>query len=328
MRHDPDFDPSDDAPFPADPALDAALGRWAARAPDSVDVEGALARVTARRQAEDAASGAVPALAGDDLAARRARRETVPARHWRRPASIAAAAALLLAAGTLLLRQGGTAGEPVRRLATATGMVDSLALADGTRIVVGPRSTLVVEASADARTVRLEGEATFHVTHDASRPFTVRTAAGDVVDLGTVFTVRGGDAPTLHVRVTEGEVELRPAADRAHAARLRAGDVARLADARLVVERGVAVPRDAEALGERRLAFREASLDEVATTLARWYGVRLDVTDPVLRVQRVTADYTAEAPRSVVRLLALALGAEATWRGDTVTLRAVPAVRP
>jgi transmembrane sensor len=325
-----DPDPADDdvAPPPRDPALEAALAGWATRTREPVDVEGALARVTARRRTETTTVEAVPPAVGiDQLAARRAatatRADAAPRRA--RLVGLAAAAVLVLGLGATLLGRGG-AGAARREWRTAVAQLDTVALDDGTRIVLGPASTLVADAGYgdDARTVRLVGEATFTVVHDAARPFAVRTAAGEVVDLGTVFTVRAGGADALHVQVTEGEVELRPAADPRAAARLRAGDAARLEGERLAVARASAVPADAEALAQRRLAFRDAPVAEVREALQRWYGLRIDVADSVLLVRHVTADYTAEPGRRVVGLLALALGAEVAWRGDTATLRAAP----
>lgn len=330
-------DPADDdvTPLPRDPALETALAGWASRTREPVDVEAALARVTARRRA-DAAIGAPTDTvsrsdAVDELAARRATKpRAVPAPRRARVVGLAAAAVLVLGLGTTLLGRGGEgAGAARREWRTAVAQLDTVALDDGTRIVLGPASTLVADAGygGRARTVRLAGEATFTVTHDAARPFTVRTAAGEVVDLGTVFTVRVGDANALHVQVTEGEVELRPAADPRAAARLRAGDAARLDGERLAVARAQAVPADADALAQRRLAFRDAPVTEVREAVQRWYGLRIEVADSVLLVRHVTADYTAEPGRRVVSLLALALGAEVAWRGDTATLRTMPPAR-
>ncbi|MCU0627706.1 MAG: DUF4974 domain-containing protein, partial [Gemmatimonadaceae bacterium] len=143
----------------------------------------------------------------------------------------------------------------------------------------------------------------------------------DVVDVGTVFAVRASAESLLTVRVTEGEVELRPAATRSTAARLRAGDAAVLEGARLVVRRREVMPADVNALAQGRLAFREASLGEVRDALRRWYGITLVIDDPALLDRHVTADFTAEPVRRVVTVLALALAADATWRGDTAVLR-------
>ena len=80
------FAPEDGPPV-HDAALDAVVAQWVALAPDSIDVEGALARVNARREI---VSSSMPVI--DDLATRRARRDAVrPSPVWQRPAFRAAA---------------------------------------------------------------------------------------------------------------------------------------------------------------------------------------------------------------------------------------------
>jgi hypothetical protein len=170
-----------DAP---DPATDAAARRWLSAHPDErdrlvaldrlaaaavegaagvsgdappVDVEAALARVTARRRvAVDDAPVARPATpAGSPprapVPARGAR--TAPPRWGRRRfaggtlagGALAAAAVIAVAVGLARRRAGapveGTAvaaATPIRHT-TPVGRVDSLRLADGTRVVLGPR---------------------------------------------------------------------------------------------------------------------------------------------------------------------------------------------
>jgi transmembrane sensor len=203
--------------------------------------------------------------------------------------------------------------------------VDSVSLPDGSQVVLAPGSRLAVAAGYGGthRELRLDGVARFTVRHDAARPFVVRVADAEVRDLGTVFTVRrrvGGD---VAVAVTEGVVALRGA--RAAAADpgvvLDAGDRGTVAaDGQVAVERGGAAAED---LGwtEGRLAFRDAPLDEVREGLRRWFGVTLRVDDPALAGRHLTASFQGEPLARVREVLALALGATAELRGDTLVLR-------
>src|SRR5690606_32688824 len=114
---------------------------------------------------------------------------------WSAPWLQAAAVLLVLAAGFLLFGRLGGGGAPVaaaQRHTTGVGEVASVALPDGSRVLLGPASELVVAGGYGAadRGVELRGEAYFEVDHDEARPFRVRVGDALVTDLGTVFTIR------------------------------------------------------------------------------------------------------------------------------------------
>jgi len=318
-------------------ALDEALGRLApvtSPAAD-VDVEAALRSVRARRDADgaapDARSGAdgVIPLRPTRTATRTATRPS-PVR-WRAPALRAAAVVAVLAGGAAMWRQAAdsSAGAAARRYATAVGARDSLRLPDGTRVVLGPGSTLETGADYGAarREVRLRGEAYFDVPHDAARPFVVRTASASVEDLGTAFVVRSGADGRVSVAVSQGAVRL--AASAAGAADsgvvLRQGDRGAVAaSGRVVAERGAAGADDL-AWTEGRLVFADAPAAEVADALRRWYGLELRFAEAGLAERHLTASFRGEPAADVLRVIGLALGASMERRGDTVVVRAAPA---
>jgi transmembrane sensor len=68
--------------------------------------------------------------------------------------------------------------------------------------------------------------------------------------------------------------------------------------------------------------FRDAAVAEVAADLRRWYGVELTVTDSALARRHFTGSFAGEPVGRVVEAIALALGARADRRGDTVFVRA------
>jgi transmembrane sensor len=75
-------------------------------------------------------------------------------------------------------------------------------------ITLNTQSTALVQCAGYAAQVWIpRGEASFHVTHDASRPFTVRTPHSEVVDSGTIFSVRVEPKKTT-VLVIEGQVRV------------------------------------------------------------------------------------------------------------------------
>jgi transmembrane sensor len=69
------------------------------------------------------------------------------------------------------------------------------------------------------------------------------------------------------------------------------------------------------------LSYRDASLSEVRADLLRWYGLDLRVVDSALARRTLTASFRGDSAAQVVRVIALALGAEVVQQGDTVTLQ-------
>ena len=282
-------------------------------APAGLDVEAALRRVRARLDAPDAAPDVRPLRPRDAAPARRA---------W--PAALAALAAAAVLLLAVLAWPDGPAGRAASTLATTVGQRDSLRLPDGSRVVLGPASRIVVAAGYgdEERTVELSGEAFFDVVHDDARPFVVRAGGASVRDLGTAFVVRSAE-DEVRVAVTEGAVLLGADGARSAPVRLDAGDRAALRPSGAPeIARGV-VTKDDVAWTEGRLVFRDASLTEVAGALRRWYGVELTVADQALAGRTLTAEFTDEPVERVLEVVGLALGARVERHGDSATVRPV-----
>jgi transmembrane sensor len=282
--------------------------------PIDVDVEGALARVKARRD------GSVTDI--------RDRRHTPsPARaasKWRLSFPAVAAAVALFAAGitwvTLRDRQPRQiAIEQPRMLATGVGVRDSLILSDGSLVRLGPLSSVTIarDYGTESREVVVRGDAQFTVVHDERRPFTVRAGEAEIVDIGTVFAVRSDAASGVTVSVTEGSVSLRASSNPGtRGVILNAGDRGLVQpDGQAIARRGV-VTDDDIAWMRGRLVFRESPMAEVVASVRRWYGIEMRV-DPGLMNRHITATFEAEPADRVLEVLRLVLGAEIERRGDT-----------
>jgi transmembrane sensor len=298
-------------------ALDRALDHAAVPLPAELDVEGALGRVHARMDAPETA--AIPFR----------RPERAPAmerRGWRSSALRAAAVVMLMIGGAFLfwrMTRTGPLSPAVAAYSTGVGERDSVRLPDGTRVLLGPASRLTVAGGYGERTreVTLRGEAMFDVPHDDARPFTVRAGGARVRDIGTVFTVRT-ENEGVRVVVTQGAVAMRAAESRSGDEMvLRQGERGELAAGGSAPRRAAATADDL-AWTRGQLVFRDAPLSDVAAELGRWYGLRLRADDAAIADRRLTASFQGEPPEQVLRVIALALGAEVRMRGDTAVLAA------
>ena len=303
---------------PADKALMDSLAqvtqRMAAGTPEDLDVDAALLKVKARRSAVDARP-------------LKLNRSVVRPRFaWRLPLSAIAAVAVfaISVAGFLSLRDRPT--QPTvpaasRMMATGVGMIDSLQLPDGTRVVLGPRSSITIAADygMQRRDVEVSGDAYFDVVHDVSRPFTIHASGATIEDLGTRFTVRTDAADGVAVSVSQGSVSLQGVNTNGHGIVLHPGDRGSvLPNGQAVTRRGTS---EDMAWMRGRLVFREAPLTEVIASLKRWYGLELKVTDESLASRHLTATFSGEPPERVLEVIRLVLGADIERRGDTVLVR-------
>lgn len=226
---------------------------------------------------------------------------------WGGIAAVAASLVLLavLAAAWMLLPPGFAAALLADHR-TGTAEQRTVALPDGSSVVLGASSALSVDIDGDTRRVALlRGEGFFAVAPDRRRPFVVAAAGGEVTALGTSFDVKlAGDRAA--VAVATGTVEVAAGTGRpvrlspGHAARFGAGGIGRTR------------PVDVANIGswrEGRLIFEAAPLGEVLLDLERYRGGRIVVTDGALAALPVSGVFDARRPGPALDTIVRVLGA-------------------
>jgi transmembrane sensor len=302
--------------------LDAVAARDAL-APMDVDVESALARVHERMGRINDAPALTVVRGGASRGVQGVQGvQGVHASRTTKYALVGTIAAAAVFTAVMLNQQASRPDGGARTYSTATGQRDSVLLADGSRVTLGPRSTLVVPADyAEHRTVQLSGDAFFDVTHDASKPFGVRVKSAFIQDVGTSFAVESDALDATSVAVVSGSVRLRSAGTPAtEGVVLSAGDRGDIdANGHTRVARQV-VSSDDVAWTAGKLVFRDAPLSQVAAELQRWYGVTLQADDSILYQRHVTTEFNGDSIDQVLRILQLAIDARIDRHGDTATL--------
>lgn len=306
---------------PDERALLERLDRAVDRAVDDVDVEAALARVHARMDESPPArprlsiSGGSRAFTGSKARSRRAPLV----------AGILVAAGVAAIALTLRRQTETVPSTPTARtFQTAVGKRDSIVLADGSRVMLGPDSRLEVPAGfgVTTRAVTLHGDAFFDVRHDPNAPFLVRVGNALIEDVGTTFTIESDNGVLASVAVVSGSVRLRADdAPRTGGVVLGAGDRGTIDDAGNARADEHALRDEDLAWTMGRLVFRDAPLARVAGEVHRWYGVTLRIADSSLADRHVTASFKGEPVDQVLKVIGLTLGARVDRQGDTAVLR-------
>lgn len=234
----------------------------------------------------------------------------------------AGVAACTLLAGSWTLLQPKV---PLYQYASAVGEQRSIALADGSMVTLAPASYIAVRFSAGVRDIELrDGEATFDVAHDSSRPFRVHAGDNTVQAVGTRFTVNRLPSGTL-VAVSEGKVKVtansnwleslwrddastleagkakveslgRPAA-------LSAGEQARIPQGQQAMLRMPLEVSNEPVDGKRRLSFHNDTLADIVSEFNRYNPRPIVVTDPLIREQRYSGVFHADDADSFLQFL-------------------------
>jgi transmembrane sensor len=214
---------------------------------------------------------------------------------WRAREYSRGAALLLLVALTVFLLKPNTQSRhvPPAQLVYTTGPAEHsvIAIAGGSRAVLGPVTTLTVNVDGSAGiAVTVQGQALFTVPHAIKRPFTVHAGQSVTRVLGTTFMVRryAGDSVT-RVAVVDGRVTVSAAASSANGtSTLGARTLGVISDSGVIrVTPDVAV-NDYTAWTVGRLVFKDTPVSEIVTELNRTYNADVRVTDSVLSAQKVT----------------------------------------
>lgn len=248
------------------------------------------------------------------LVGRSNRSDRIARRVW--PVMAIAASVLLVLGGhhILSLPSDEDAAFGATEFVTGPGEMVTARLNDGTVVKLAPSSRLRARGTARTREVWLDGRAFFAVARDESRPFTVRTRAGDALVLGTRFEVLL-DQQDLRVVVVEGKVAL-SAGD--EVVEVEAGQIANVADG---APPGVSSVADLEPytgwLGNF-IVFQSTPLSSVARELERRYAVSVQISDPDLEEKTVTAWFNDESLREIVSVVCRVVAAHCTVQGSVV----------
>lgn len=242
-------------------------------------------------------------------------------RKVRGPVLAATCLALVVFAGLLAILHFG---QPSYR--TAVGEQQTIALDDGSRIVLNTATEVVVDYSAAERRVRLRnGEALFEVAKDSRRPFVVEAGDEEIRALGTTFLVRLEDGGTA-VTLVEGRVQVGQREAGLLAVRKPAAPVAVLTPGeRVVLKADVQAKLDRPsidaALAWRRgeIMFDDATLAEAAAEISRYDDLQV-VVDPRLAGLRISGVFPTGHADEFAQLTAELHGLRTYQDGQRIVL--------
>jgi transmembrane sensor len=296
---------------PITPRLDTKYRRWLAADPAN-EVKYERQELAWELAGELSKDDEIAALLAD---AQSAALETTAPRLGRRPllmlAGVAASLGAVAISVSLYVRSPGDEYT----YSTAVGEQRSVVLPDQSRIVLNTSTQVHVVYKRGSRRVEIEqGEATFSVAHDMSRPFDVVAAHGTTRAIGTEFNIL--TAPTgVTVSVLSGTVAITPPsgpqhADSGHAVRLTRGEELTYNN-RLVSE---VRPLNANRIQEwhvGRVAFEDFPLSQALAEFNRYTRTPIVIRDASLAPLRVTGTFRIGETDALLHALNTAFGIRA-----------------
>jgi transmembrane sensor len=234
-------------------------------------------------------------------------------RHWYPALAAAVIVATAVASAFWLLRPTAHGDQ----YATQVGGLESVALRDGSGVVLNTATRLQVKWEPHDRLIELqEGEAFFTVAKDPARPFVVQAGDKRVVAVGTQFAVRR-EGSEVRVVVTDGTVNLQGEGS----ARLPVGSVAHTRGADILVQNEPV--EDLQALISWRdghLTFRNNTLADAVAEFNRYNTRRIEIGDPKVGALRISGTFRPTNSEAFVRLLREGYAIHAAERGNELIL--------
>lgn len=209
-----------------------------------------------------------------------------------------------------------------RTLATARGQRARVQLPDGSTALLAPETRIryASDFGKSSRTVELDGQALFTVTHAEGAPFTVSAGPATTRVLGTSFSIRKyADDSTTQVIVAEGKVSVANSHSASPAILTSGGSASVSKQGIVAIERSTDVA-SALAWTQGRLEFTRTPLSAVVSDASRMYNMDIRISSPKLASQLVTGVIDQPSPDDAVAMLAATFGVRAERRGNTITL--------
>lgn len=234
---------------------------------------------------------------------------------------------------------------------TDIGEQRSITLVDGSTVELNSRSKLRIDFSENERTViLLQGQALFHVSKDARRPFIVASDTARVRAVGTQFDVyrkiSGTTVTVLEGKVSVGSVEESGAkpgglpndplrSDSVPKASKNAAESVVLLNAgeQVIVTAKAAIPAKPKAINvatatawtQGKLIFDETPLTEAAEEFNRYNTKRVIIDDPSLETFHVRGTFSATNPERLAEFLRQRFGVAVNETSSEIRIsRATP----
>jgi transmembrane sensor len=199
-------------------------------------------------------------------------------------------------------------------------VVESITLADGSRVMLNAGAAIAVSYDDKERRIELlRGDAWFEVAHGDRRPFRVAALGGETQDVGTAFEVRH-EEQAVSVGVTEGVVEVRSRSDR-EGQLLRASQSARYSADGPVTATGVAAVDTIAAWRQGEILFDRAAVRTAIGEIGQYRSGPIFIVGTPSSERRVSGAFRTDRVDEVIDAVAGMGGYSVARLGPIAVLR-------
>jgi ferric-dicitrate binding protein FerR (iron transport regulator) len=207
---------------------------------------------------------------------------------------------------------------------TRPGQFARATLNDGTRVLLGPATTLSVRREQGGTVASVSGRVLLMVAPSSRAPFSVRTGPSTVRVLGTTFSVRRyADERETQLIVMDGRVSVNSRCS----SRVPACEVIVPAQTSVIapdsgVVRKVPTGTIDDSWTSGTLVFRKAPVRNIVAEVGRVYDVEIRVTDTTLAARTLTwtVPVASQSIQHVLTVLGVTLDARITRSGRVITV--------
>lgn len=177
-------------------------------------------------------------------------------------------------------------------------------LPDGTKGMLNSGSHLTYSLPfIHNRTINLEGEAWFEVTHDIHNPFKINAGSSLVKVLGTSFNLSAYQSENyIELVLLEGEVEF---SNSKLDEKIKILPSERLILQNDIINKSTVDPLKYNAWTNGKLVFRGDPMTEVVRRIERWYNVKIELADKELENYSFRATFQDDKLEEVLKFLSL-----------------------
>ena len=190
---------------------------------------------------------------------------------------------------------------------TKPGTRTHIDLPDGTRVWLNDGTTFRYPESfsGDKREVFVDGEAYFEVKSDQGNPFVVNNPIMKTVVTGTRFNLNAYSADNyFEATLLEGKVGLERNGQKLS---MKPGEQVQFDSELEEIVQKMVDPQNASAWVDGKLIFKDEKLGTAIRKLARWYNVKIVLTDPELSNYLLTGTIQDEKLDQTLNLISLAI---------------------
>ncbi|WP_254563015.1 FecR family protein [Dyadobacter diqingensis] len=208
---------------------------------------------------------------------------------------------------------------------TGYGQTTKLYLEDGSRVALNANSRLKIPRFGffgDVRTVSLDGEAEFSVSHTIDhKRFVVRTSDTFQVEvLGTQFSVFARPRGTK-VALSHGKIRIDYSQGEKHQHLLmKPGDLATLQKTGAVQLVNDVDTKSLSAWKEQRFVFNATSLLEISNLIQENFGKKVRIANDKIARRTITGNFKTQNAEELLRTVSEVLDLEIETAGDSILI--------